>query len=103
MSFGSTWSGEGFLFTALLSMHPLCGCSVSEQEAEEVMFCAKADLQCFPFSAVERWMVVQGHPPRRCWIPMKGVPLHIWRERILQVGGLLGMNPRGGLANHPAR
>lgn len=36
-------------------------------------------------------MEVLGHPPRACWVRMKGVPLHICRESVFRkLGDCLG-------------
>lgn len=37
-----------------------------------------------PSSAIEKWMEVLGHPPRPCWVRIRGVPLHIWRESVFK-------------------
>lgn len=46
--------------------------------------CQSPAIQSSSFSAVERWMEIQGHPLHPYWIRMKGAPLHVWRESIFR-------------------
>lgn len=40
-----------------------------------------------PFIAVEKWMVVVGHPPRSALIQANGFPLHASEEGIFRLIG----------------
>lgn len=44
-----------------------------------------------PFIVLERWMEVLGPPPRPLWVHVKGLPLHIWHEKVFDlIGEFLG-------------
>lgn len=63
----------------------------SEKEVELMHSRAAADPCVSPFFAVEKWMEVLGHPPRPCWVRIRGVPLHILRESVFRkLGDCLG-------------
>lgn len=64
---------------------------VSEEETEHSRVCAASNITNSPFLAVEKWMEVLGRSPRPCWVRLRGVPLHLWRESIFRkLGDCLG-------------
>lgn len=64
---------------------------LTEKEVDEVLECASRQEGPSPFIALERWMECLGHPPRPCWIKIRGMHLHAWQEDVFKlVGECLG-------------
>lgn len=64
---------------------------LTEKEVEEVLRNATRTEDPSPFIVLERWMEYLGHPPRPCWIKVKGMPLHAWHEEVFRLrGGCFG-------------
>lgn len=68
----------------LLDEHTVWMLFISEEEVDVLRSCTISNLVVSPFFTVEKWMEVLGHPPCKCWVKMKGVALHIWRESVFK-------------------